>query len=112
MLVTFQSKSAADILMLGDHAGPVLQAAGKPGDAASLKRGIFTVEQLPAAIAALEKAIAEEDLPLEKEDPDHEPVHPMARSVSLRQRAFPLLDMMRKALAIKEPVLWEAGSAW
>jgi hypothetical protein len=33
-------------------------------------------------------------------------------SVSLRQRAFPLLDLMRRAQMSGHPVLWEAGSGW
>lgn len=112
MLVTFQSKAASDVLMLDKHAVLVLQAAGRPVTDADLKRGIFTVEQLPAAIAALEAAIDAESPETEPDDPDKDPVHPLAQTVSLKQRAFPLLDMMRKSLATDVPVMWEAGSAW
>ncbi|CAM4219604.1 DUF1840 family protein [Kerstersia similis] len=112
MLVTFQSKAASDVLMLDKHALEVLQAAGRQVSDADLKRGVFSVEQLPGAIAALEAAIAAETPAPESEDPDKEPVHPLAQTVHLKQRAFPLLDMLRKARDTEVPVLWEAGSAW
>ncbi|MGO3740961.1 DUF1840 family protein [Kerstersia sp.] len=112
MLVTFQSKAASDVLMLDKHALAVMHAAGRLVTEADLKRGVFSVEQLPGAIAALEAAIAAEAPAEESEDGDQDPVHPMAQAVSLKQRAFPLLDMLRKARETEVPVLWEAGSAW
>ncbi|SOE46281.1 hypothetical protein ANDA3_0351 [plant metagenome] len=114
MLITFQSKAAGDVLMLEEHALPLLQAAGKaPG--VSPERGVFTVAQLPAAIAGLEKAIAAAP-PLADEDDDDDddkpPVHPIALPVALGQRAFPLLDLLRKSQASGVDVMWEGSSAW
>ena len=58
MLVTFSSKNAPSVLMLSQHARVVLEAAGKTTVTELPERGVFTPEQLPAAITALEKAIA------------------------------------------------------
>ncbi|MCD0505402.1 DUF1840 domain-containing protein [Bordetella petrii] len=39
-------------------------------------------------------------------------MHPIAQTVELRQRAFPLLDMMRRSLAEGADVTWEATKGW
>jgi hypothetical protein len=114
MLISFRSKAGAEILMLSDHAAPLLRAAGKSLPDAFPERGVFTPEQLPQAIAGIEKAVAlaahhPED---QEKDPDATPVHSGARSVGLQQRAYPLLDMMKKALAKGVNVTWETASSW
>ena len=113
MLVTFSSKNVAGVLMLSEHAIPLLKAAGKPIDGAIPERGVFTPEQLDAAITGLEQAIAsaaplahDED---DDEDRDEPPVHAMARPVGLAQRAYPLLDMFRRARDTQDDVMWEAS---
>jgi len=108
MLVVFRSKAAADILMLSAHARQVLQAAGKVGEEALPERGVFTPEQLPAAIAALEHASKISADPVEPDEADPKrPPEP-----GLRQRAWPLLDMLRKAQRKGQSVMWEPAPAW
>ena len=63
MLVTFSSKAGADILMLGEHAKPLLRIAGKIIETPFPARGVFAADQLPDAIGRLERAI----------DADHAP---------------------------------------
>lgn len=114
MLISFRSKAGAEVLMLSDHAAPLLRAAGKSLPDAFPERGVFTPEQLPQAIAGIEKAVAlaphhPED---QEADPDAPPVHPMARPVGLQQRAYPLLDLMKKALVKGVNVTWESASSW
>jgi len=118
MLVVFRSQAAADVLMLSAHARMVLQAAGKVEGAHDLpERGVFTVEQLPAAIAALECASQSSTAP---PGFDSEPgeadsardANAPAQAVTLRQRAWPLLDMLRKAQRKGQAVLWEPAPAW
>ena len=117
MLITFHSKVVAEILMLEMHALPLLLAAGKSCGDKVPERGIFTVEQLAPAIAGLERAIQEAG-PAPREDPDEErdsdepSLHPMARPVGFAQRAFPLLDMMRRSQAGGAEVVWEASRGW
>lgn len=115
MLIAFRSKAATEILMMGEHARAVLGFSGKAADIASAPRGTFTVEQLPAAIAALEHAIAEAPVPANAEanaddDEDLAPTAASAAPVSLRQRAFPLLDMLRQAQAKGVAVSWEPAT--
>ena len=102
MIYKFKSKAAGDVIMLkpaGDH---VLRIVGKePGP-----RGIVTVAELPAAIAALEAAIRHEaQPPQEARDEEDRDTH-AAERVSLRQRAWPLVEMMKEALAGKADIVW------
>jgi hypothetical protein len=110
MLVTFSSKAGADILMLSQHAKPILQIMGKlDGDELQL-RGVFMPEHMAETIAKLEDAIAMSPAPAE--DDDDVPHDPITRPVGLRQRAFPLLDLLKRAQESNYPVLWEASSPW
>lgn len=110
MLVTFSSKVDADVLMMADHAKLVLKAAGKDVGAGIPERGVFTAEQLDDAIANLERAIANEQ-PRPQTDDDDDAGN-SKELVLLEQRAYPLLNMMRKAKAADAPVMWETGSGW
>jgi hypothetical protein len=110
MVITFQSRAAADVIMLGEHARQFLKLLGKDPDST---QGIVTVEQLPEAIARLEKAIeADRDRAraAERADPDKDDDEDapkgMAAPVSLHQRGWPLLEMMRTSLAEDKPVTW------
>lgn len=106
MLVVFESKAAARILMLGKHAQMVLQAAGKLAFGQELpQRGVFTTEQLPEAIAHLEEALAQDE-GYQPQDDEDEKVHPLAEKVSLTQRAYPLLEMLRAAEQMNTEVMW------
>jgi hypothetical protein len=112
MLITFRSKSTAEVLMLSEHAKPLLLAAGKQFEGDVPDRGVFTPEQLGAAIDGLNQAISGE-FPLEDEqDDDHAPRHAMAQPVSLKQRAYPLLEMFRKAQEEGSSVTWAGAGAW
>jgi len=113
MLVTFSSKAGADILMLAQHAKPLLTIIGKTDDKDLLTRGVFMPEQLQAAIARLEEAIAAEPQRTQDEDPDNDqPKDALAMPVGLRQRSFPLMDLLKRANELNVPVMWEAGSGW
>ncbi len=112
MLVTFSSKAGADILMLSEHAKPILRIAGKIIDDPFPVRGVFSAEQLPEAIDRIERAIAAEPFAKQDDDDDELPRDPITASVALRQRAFPLLDLMRRGREAGLPVMWETGSAW
>ncbi|MFA4914531.1 MAG: DUF1840 domain-containing protein [Burkholderiaceae bacterium] len=112
MLVTFSSKNAADVLMLSHHAQPLLQAAGKDVGTSFPERGVFTPEQLDSAIAGIEAAVAQAE-PVPDDDPDDDlPVPPMARAVGMAQRAFPLLELLRRARESGDNVMWESGRGY
>jgi len=107
MLLIFHSKAAAEVLMLAQHAAPLLRAAGKVFDQQVPARGVWTAAQLSGAIAGIERAVAHAaDEMAQEED---EPVPAMERSVSLRQRAWPLLDMLKRAQEKGVDVMWEVA---
>lgn len=115
MLITFHSKATAEVLMRTEDAAPLLQAAGKISGTAIPERGVFTPDQLPAAIAGLEAAVSGQPAPAandDDKDAEGDPIHPVERSVGLGQRAYPLLDMMRQSLAARADLTWEVSRGW
>lgn len=115
MLVTFSSKAAADVLMLSEHAKPILRIAGIMVEDPFPVRGVFRTELLPVAIARIEHAMAQEAPPpaeSENEDEEAEKPNPFVAHVGLKQRAFPLLEMLIKANKAGVPVTWETASPW
>lgn len=105
MLYTFKSKAAANLIMLQGPGARVLQIIGKdPGP-----QGIVLPDQMPAALGALESALREEDAALqEAADAARTAGEPLAepRDVSLRQRAKPFIDMLRRCHAAGESIVW------
>lgn len=110
MLVRFDSK-AGRLTMFGDVAVHLLKMMGHSGTVPSA----ILAADIPAAIARLEKAL-ENPPPMpakprpevgEKRegDDDQEP------RVSLPQRAYPLLELLRNAAAQKVDVMWEQEGA-
>ena len=104
MLYKFKSRATADVIMLEPNGRQLVQLMGKtPGQG-----GIVTVEQIPGAIAAIEAAIAAEERQAQEAAQDGEDGsgESAAEAVSLRQRAAPLLDMLRRSAAEGREVTW------
>ena len=103
MLYEFKSKATGSVVMTGPVAERLLAIAGKaPGP-----RGIFTVEQMGPAIAALQAAVAREKAESAGADEDAGDRHADGpRAVSLERRAWPLIDMLSAALRAEQPVPW------
>jgi hypothetical protein len=103
MLYEFKCKAAGTVVMTGEVAERLLGLVGKaPGP-----QGIFTVEQMGPAIAALQAAVERERI--ESAAPPEEPHAPGpegARAVTLAQRAWPLIDLLRTASGAGKPVTW------
>jgi hypothetical protein len=107
MLYEFKSKATGNVVMTGPVAERLLAIAGREPSA----QGIFTVEQMPEAIAALQAAVEREraessEAEAGTEAEADERTREAMRSVSLAQRAWPLIDMLRTAHAAKQPVTW------
>lgn len=106
MIVTFKSAASADLIYFGDIARQLMELMGKE----VAEQGIVTAEQLPAAIARLEAAIAEDKARhhehLQAEEPPATADGSERPFVSLTRRAVPLLEMLKLALAEKKPVVW------
>ena len=103
----FKSKAAGDVIMLGPNGDQVLRLIGKEPAA----QGIIEPAAMPAAIAALEQAVAaDEAAKANAAKADHAQDGDTAAAprdrVSLRQRAWPLLEMMKRAMAARQEIVW------
>lgn len=101
MIYEFKSRATGSVIMTEDIAEKLLKVIGKePGST-----GIVTVEQLPAAVAALRNKLPAEGPDERQESTDDGDDEPKS-SVSLQQRAFPLIEMMETALKAGKDVTW------
>ncbi len=105
MLYKFKSKAAGDVILLQANGEQILQIIGKEPAA----KGIILPEQMPAAIAALEQAIAQGQ-PAQADRPDSASDEPddaaPADRVSLRQRATPFIDMLCRCQSAGHEIVW------
>ena len=103
MLYIFKSKVTGNLIMLQPNAERLLQIIGKDKSA----RGILLPEQLGAAIAALETALAQEDADLKAAAQSAQgELAPRAEVISLRQRATPFIDMLRRCHKAGKEIVW------
>ena len=102
MLVTFKARDVGDIMMFGDVAQCMLEIMGKePGG-----QGIVTVEQLPEALTRLKQAVEADRARGRAEPADKEKEEAAKATVSLAQRAVPLIELLERALKHAVPVTW------
>lgn len=105
MLYKFKSKATGDLIMLEPNGRRVLQIIGKDAD----PKGIIEPDQMPGAVAALEAAIAKEDAEhdaaIEEANAKGE-TPPEFEGVSLRQRAVPFIDMLRRCEKAGKEIVW------
>lgn len=107
MLYKFKSRATADLILLEPHGRRLLQAMGKE----PAPQGIVTVAQIPAVIAALEAAVAMDERSRAEaaqadEVDEAQPRDSEQDMVTLRQRAAPFLDMLRRSAADGQDVVW------
>ena len=108
-LVVFRSKAAAEIYMFAETAQRLLQIVGKTGS----ERGVIRAEEVGDALNRLTAAVEQEKAQLRDErarreaderagDAHSERVLP----ITLGQRAFPLIEMLRAAQRKSVDVTW------
>jgi regulator of protease activity HflC (stomatin/prohibitin superfamily) len=106
MLYKFKSQATADLIMLQPNGRRLLEIIGKDADQ---PKGILLPEAMPAAIAALEAAIVREEAEQKHaaeqaaargEDP------PRIDGISLRQRAVPFIEMLRRCEKAEKEIVW------
>jgi len=95
MIYKFKSAATGELIMLGAHGDQMLRLLGRE----PATRGIIEVADMPAASAALLGAIAKEEAPPEEQDA----VQP---GVGLRQRLWPMIEMLRRAHEAEAAVVW------
>lgn len=105
MLYKFKSKAAGDLIMLEPNGRRVLEIIGKDAG----PKGIILPEQMSGAISALEGAIAKEESDqkaLAEEAKSKGQTAPKFDGVTLRQRAVPFLDMLRRCQQAGQEIVW------
>jgi hypothetical protein len=105
MIYKFKSKAAGDVVMLSDSGDQLLRLLGRE----PAPQGIFEVADMPALRTALEQAVAaEEAARAQAEAEAHAEGRqlPPRENVSLRQRVWPLVEMMKRAQADNYPIVW------
>ncbi len=109
MLYKFKSKVTGDVIMLQPGGQQLLEIIGKHSAAEPSAKGILLPEHMSTALAALASAITHEETARSEAIAaalaEHLPP-PRFEAISLRQRALPLMDMMRQCEKAQEPIIW------
>ena len=113
MSITFKSQATGDLFMVQAHAESLLKLLGK----APAAKGIIEPKDMPAALQilrALGDEVSEDEAARaaarareedQGEDDQREPDFQGER-VSLRLRAWPLIQMLEQAHAADKPIVW------
>jgi hypothetical protein len=104
MIYKFKSKAAGDVIMLGPTGDRILGAIGKE----PASKGIIEVADMPAAMKAIEAAIAADEAEAGRADEEARAngQTPPPRGITLRQRAWPLVEMMKLAHRDGHDIVW------
>ena len=107
-LVVFRSKAAGEIFMFAETAHRIFEILGR----SDAPRGVITAEQVPDALQRLVTAVDDEKAQLkgtaeeaERSDKEGEGTV-QQRPITLGQRAFPLIEMLRAAQKKNVDVTW------
>ncbi|MDQ2734135.1 MAG: DUF1840 domain-containing protein [Pseudomonadota bacterium] len=103
MHYVFKSKADANLIMMSSVGDQLLRIVGKE----PAVKGIIELAAIPAAMRAIELAIAAEDESTRqaKEQRDEDDSTVSVR-VGLHQRAWPMLEMMKRSLAERCDIVW------
>ena len=107
MIYKFKSKATGDTIMLAPQGDQLLRLIGRDPAA----KGIIEVAAMAAAVAALQRAV-EDDEAARKEQgsarqgDEHAEASGAPESISLRRRVWPMVEMLKRAQAAGEPIVW------
>ena len=105
MIYKFKSKSSGDVIMTASSGDQLLRLLGREPS----RQGIIEASAMPGAIAALERAVAEDESAraaaaaqraARGEAPD------ATGEVTVRQRVWPLVEMMKRSQAEDADIVW------
>ncbi|MBC7716936.1 MAG: DUF1840 domain-containing protein [Pseudorhodobacter sp.] len=113
MIYKFKSKAAGDVIMMGPNGDQVLRLMGRQPSST----GIIEVAHMPAALALLEEAVASEDVARLRAEQKADDLRTSGSSsesrpnsqgdpVSIRQRVWPLVEMMRRSHSQGADIVW------
>ena len=100
MLYKFKSKNAGDVIMLDATGRQMLEIIGKDAG----RTGIIVVDQMSAAITAIEAAVASEEQ--RARQAAAQGVTPATDEPALRQRAVPFIDLLRRCHQDGNDITW------
>jgi len=101
MIYKFKSKATGDLIMLGPNGDRLLRLIGRE----AAPKGIVEVAAMPAAIAALIAAVAADEGSPAEGDADGSS-DTARQGVSVRQRLWPMIEMLKTAQAAGQAVVW------
>ncbi len=105
MLYKFKSKATGDLIMLEPNGRRMLEILGKePGP-----QGIIEVHQMAAAVAALERAIVDDEAQRQADiEEARRQGHALQiqEAITLRHRATPLIEMLRRCEKAQADIVW------
>ncbi len=105
MIYRFKSKAAGDVIMMAPQGDQLLKLIGKtPG-----VQGIIEVADMLAAVSALERAVVASEAVRQQGEKDAAVAGRAGESsdtISLRQRAWPMIDMLKRSHAESAAITW------
>ncbi len=105
MLYKFKSAAAGDLIMLEPNGRRVLEIMGKDAD----PTGIILPEQMAAAQAAIRQAVereeAQQQAAVQEAKEQGKPI-PKFEALSLRKRAWPMIEMLQRCAKENAPITW------
>ncbi len=104
MLYKFKSKATGDLIMLGPNGDQLLRLLGREPSAT----GILEVPDMAAARSAIARAVADAEAAAEqaREGAADDADERQRNAVGLRQRLWPMLQMIERAQSGREPIVW------
>ena len=106
MLYKFRSKAAGDVIMLGPNGDQVMRIVGRQPAA----KGIFEVADMPALVGALRSAVATDEAARAQAGAGDGDAPQEGKGkgdgVTLRQRVWPLIEMLDRCHAAREVITW------
>lgn len=100
MLYKFKAKNAGDVIMLDVTGRKMLEIIGKDTG----RTGIILTDQMPAAITAIEAAVASEEKRVK--EAAEQGLTPNSDEPALRQRAVPFIDLLRRCHQDGHDITW------
>ena len=105
MIYKFKSKASGDIIMMGPTGDALLRALGRE----PAPKGIIEPAAMPAAMAAIDQAVQADEAAraeAEREAAARGQTLAPREGVALRQRLWPMVDMLKRCIAAGESIVW------
>jgi hypothetical protein len=104
MIYKFRCQATGDLIMLGPHGDHFLSLLGRE----PAPKGIIEVTHMPEVLRRIEAAIEADEAARSRppSDDDTDDERAGADPIPLRQRLWPMVEMIRQAQAADRPIVW------